>query len=497
MSLPRKTLCINPNMLSKLSKEEIIKYKPLLKILATDETRFWKLINKYKKRKEFYLRRKINDKLVYKINQLNLPFVYFIKEYHRVYLGGKAFSNVIGFTDIDDVGQEGIELSKNESLTSTKGLKKIKKDNLGRSIQTIEIIKQPISGKDIYLSLDKNIQIIGYNVLKKYVEKYSADSASLVLVKNKTGEIISMVNYPAFNPDIRHEMKGVKIKNRVATEVFEPGSTMKPFIILAALNANSVNQQDLIDTTPGIIKIGEKKIKDPRNYGKLTLSQIIEKSSNVGAVLVSRSLDKKDLWNTLTSLQFGQNLYTGFSGEQFGELNHHSQWKSVNQETIAYGYGISTTLLHLSSAYSILANHGKSIQLTYLRVESDDEIFEEDIIDATLSKDILKMMIQVVKKGTGTKASLDKYTVAGKTGTVQILKKKGYTSEEHNTLFVGVVPATNPQYVAAIIVRKPNPGKDKASGGKNAAPIFKEFMSQSLNLLRVYPDKKIVENEKE
>ena len=190
-------------------------------------------------------------------------------------------------------------------------------------------------------------------------------------------------------------------------------------------------------------------------------------------------------------------MYTGFSGEQFGELNHHSQWKSVNQETIAYGYGISTTLLHLSSAYSILANHGKSIQLTYLRVESDDEIFEEDIIDATLSKDILKMMIQVVKKGTGTKASLDKYTVAGKTGTVQILKKKGYTSEEHNTLFVGVVPATNPQYVAAIIVRKPNPGKDKVSGGKNAAPIFKEFMSQSLNLLRVYPDKKIVENEKE
>ncbi|MED5275104.1 MAG: penicillin-binding protein 2 [Pseudomonadota bacterium] len=496
MSLPRNTLCINPYMLHKLSKKEINRYKPFLELIKTDNNKFIKLINKYKQRKEFYLKRKINDELASKISKLDLPFVYFIKEYHRVYLGGEAFSNIIGFTNIDDIGQEGIELSKNELLISKKGLKKIKKDNLGRSIQTLEIVKQPISGKDIFLSLDKNIQIIGYNILKKYVERFSADSASLILVKNQTGEIISMVNYPSFNPESRNQMKGINIKNRVATEVFEPGSTIKPFIILSALNTNTIGLDDFVDTTPGIIKIGDKKIKDPRNYGRLTLSQIIEKSSNVGAVLVSRSLNKKDLWNTLTSLQFGQNLYTGFSGEQFGELNHHSQWKSVNQETMAYGYGISTTLLHLSSAYSILANHGKSIQLTYQKVENDDEIYQEDVIDPILSKEILKMMMQVVKKGTGTKASLDKYTVAGKTGTVQILKEQGYTSEEHNTLFIGVVPATNPQYVAAIIVRKPDPGKGKASGGKNAAPIFKEFMSQSLNLLKVYPDKKIVKNER-
>jgi len=495
MSLPRKTLCINPYMISKLTKDEIKNYLPLLKIINLNKNKFSDLINKYKKRKEFYLKRKISHNLASKIDKLELPFVYFIKEYHRVYLGGEAFANILGFTNIDDVGQEGIELSKNDLLISSKGIKKIRKDNLGRSIETIEIMKQPISGKNIHLSLDKNIQIIGYNILKKYVEKFSADSASLILVKNKTGEIISMVNYPSFNPDLRHEMSGVKIKNRVATEIFEPGSTIKPFLILAALDSNTFSQKDLIDTTPGIIKIGEEEFRDPRNYGKLTLSQIIEKSSNVGAVKISQSLDKKDLWNTLKSLQFGESLYVGLAGEQFGNLDYHSQWKPIKQATIAYGYGVSTTLIHLCSAYSILANHGKLIQFTYLKIQDDSEIFKDDIFDATLSKEILSMMTEVIANGTGKKASLKKYTVAGKTGTVRNLTKKGYETNKHNTLFVGIVPASNPQYVAAVIVRKPDPSKGKVSGGINAAPIFREFMNQTLNLLQVYPDKKSLAHE--
>ena len=207
-----------------------------------------------------YLKRKIDDEIAAKISKLKLPHVYFIEEFHRVYLGGNYFSNVIGFTDIDDKGQEGIEYAKNDQLMSIGGLKKVRKDNLGRSIETIELIKKPVPGKNIYLSLDKKVQLIAYNILKEYVKKDKAESASLVLIKNKTGEIISMVNYPSFNPDLRHEMSGVKIKNRVATEIFEPGSTIKPFLILSALDSNTFSQKDLIDTTPGIIKIGEEHI---------------------------------------------------------------------------------------------------------------------------------------------------------------------------------------------------------------------------------------------
>ncbi len=297
MSLPRKTLCINPNSLSKLQNKDLKKYYPLLKIIDQDKNKFHKIVKKYNKRKEFYLKRKISDNTALEIEKLNLKFVYFIKEYQRVYLGGESFSNILGFTNIDDLGQEGIELSKNNTLSSKKGIKKVRKDNLGRSIETIEIIKQPISGKDITLSLDKNIQIIGYNILKKYVKKFSAESASLLLVKNKTGEIISMVNYPSFNPDLRFEMRGEKIKNKVVTEIIEPGSTMKPFLIFAALNSGEFSKEDIIDTTPGFVRIPGRKdpIKDPRNYGELSLGEIIERSSTVGAIKIAQQLDKKDL----------------------------------------------------------------------------------------------------------------------------------------------------------------------------------------------------------
>ena len=494
MSLPRKTLCINPNLLSKLSKEDLKKYSPLLKIIGEDKSNFFNVIKKYNKRKEYYLRRKVDDKTALKIKKLNLKFVYFIKEYHRVYLGGESFSNVLGFTNIDDVGQEGIELSKNDLLTSKKGIKKIRKDNLGRSIETIEIIKQPISGQNIKLALEKNIQIIGYNILKKYVDKFSAESASLILVRNKTGEIISMINYPSFNPDLRHEMSGIKIKNRAITEIIEPGSTMKPFLVFAALNSKKFSKKDIIDTTPGIIKVGEYTIKDPRNYGKLSLGEIIEKSSNVGAVKISQQLKKSDLWRNIKLFQFGDNLYTGLAGELHGELKHHSAWSDEQHATIGYGYGISTTLLHLCSAYTILANHGKYIPLTYEKIENPSSIYKEDLADENLSKEIIGFMTQVVKKGTGKKANLEKYTVAGKTGTARMFIKGKYEKTKHLALFAGIVPASEPQYVAVIIVRDPKSGK--SSGGNNAAPIFKEFMSQALNLLKVYPDKKILKNEK-
>ncbi len=487
MSLPRKTLCINVSKINKLKKNSKISYKDLLKIANISDKKFKNILKKHKNKKEYYLKRKINDDLVEKIAKLNLPHVYFIDEYQRVYLGGSYFSNILGFTDIDDNGQSGIEYSKNTELTSESGIKKIRKDNLGRSIELISLVKNPTPGENIYLSIDKRIQFIGFNVLKEYTQKFQADSASLILVKVKTGEILAMANYPSFNPSNRNEMFGPKIQNAVTTISFEPGSTIKPFTIYNALLNKTHDEKDIIKTSPGKLRIGKHEIEDYKDLGDISLQDIIRLSSNIGAAKVSLKNNKKLIYNTLKDFDFGKNLYVNLHGEEHGKLTHYSKWDEAVHATIGYGYGLSTTLLHLANAYTILANHGKKIQLSYEKVNNDD-IYFENILDEDISKKIISMMQTVVDNGTAKKARLDKYTVAGKTGTVRIIEDGKYKTNNHLAIFVGITPASNPEYVSAVIVRNPKNGQ--AAGGKNAAPIFKDFMSHSLNLLKVYPDKK-------
>ncbi len=486
MSLPRKTLCINIFEAKKILKTKNIDYTELLRLAGISKKNFSKILEKHSNKKEYYLKRKIDDHLVSKITDLKLPYIYFIDEFHRVYLGGSYFSNVIGFTGIDDNGQAGIEYAKNKELSSTPGIKKVRKDNLGRSVELIELVKKPISGQNIYLSLDKRVQLIGYKVLKEHVKKSNADSASLVLIKNTTGEILSMVNYPSFNPKNRNEMIGQNIRNKAATYTFEPGSTMKPFAVYTALETKSVNYSYTINTSLGNIQLKNKTLKDYRDLGILNLEGIIQKSSNIGAATISRKTKKEDIYNTLRGLDFGNSLYIDLPGVQDGNLHHYSKWSDDEHASISFGYGISATLLHLANAYVTLANYGKKVQLTYER-KDDSDIYYDQVLDDKISKDIINMMKSVVEVGgTGKKAKLEKYSVAGKTGTSRTIDNGKYSTNKHNAIFVGIVPASKPEYVAAIIVR--NPKKGNASGGKHAAPIFKELMSQSLNLLKVYPD---------
>ncbi len=487
MSLPKKTLCINIEKINKLQKNKKINFTNLLKIIGMPENKFFNILKNHSNKKEYYLKRKINDDTAKDILELGLPYIYFIDEYHRVYLGGSYFSNILGFTDIDDNGQAGIEYSKNTELGAISGIKKVRKDNLGRSVELIELIKKPIPGEDIHLSLDKRIQFIGYNILKKYISNSQADSGSIVLIKTKTGEILSMINYPSFNPANRHEMTGPNIKNNVISTSFEPGSTMKPFTIYSALMNGSYKENSTIDTSPGKMKVDEHEIEDYADLGLLDLKGIIAKSSNIGAAVISLNTNQKDIYDTLNALDFGNSLYIDLIGEEQGKLSHYSHWSKAQHASIGYGYGLSTTLLHLANAYTIVANYGKKVQLTYQKVDNED-IYYEDILDEDISKKIIKMMTAVVDSGTGKNAKLDKYSVAGKTGTVRMNIKGAYKKNNHLALFVGIVPSVNPEYVAAIIVRNPRNGP--ASGGKNAAPIFKEFMNHSLNLLKVYPDKK-------
>jgi len=487
MSLPRKTLCINVSKVLELQKNKNIDYSKLLKLINMPKKKFQSILKNHNTKKEYYLKRKLKDNLVAKISNLNLPYVYFIDEYQRVYLGGEYFSNIIGFTDIDNNGQSGIEYSKNIELSSMSGIKKVRKDNLGRSIELLRLVKKPTPGENIYLSIDKRLQFVGFNILKDYSKKFKADSASLVLIKVKTGEILAMANYPSFDPTKRHEMKGSKIKNSVTSISFEPGSTIKPFTIYNALENNSHELEDIISTSPGKMSIGRHQIEDYKDLGGLTLQDIIRLSSNVGAAKVSLSNDKKSIYRTLQDFDFGKKLYVNLHEEADGKLQHYTNWDETLHATVGYGYGLSTTLLHLANAYTMLANHGKRIQLTYERIK-EDEIFFENNLDSDIAKKILKMMQTVVDSGTAKRAKLEKYSVAGKTGTVRIIKDGKYKKDSHLAVFVGITPVSDPEYVTAIIVRNPKDGP--ASGGKNAAPIFKEFMSHSLNLLQVYPDRK-------
>ena len=485
MSIPRKTLCINVSRINYDDKD--INYKKLLKLIKLPEKKFKKILKKHKNKKEYYLKRKIRDDLAKDISKLDLPNIYFIDEYQRVYLGGSYFSNIIGFTDIDNNGQSGIEYSKNTELSSISGIKKIRKDNLGRSIELIDFIKKPSPGEDVYLSIDKRIQFIGFNILREYTEKFDADSSSLVLVKVKTGEIIAMANYPSFNPSNRKELFGPKIKNSVTSISFEPGSTIKPFTVYNTLIHNTFKEKDSISTSPGMMKIGKHEINDYKDLGDLSLEDVIRLSSNVGAAKISLANNKKNIHTTLEKFDFGKSLYFDFHGEEQGSLPHYSSWDDARHASIGYGYGLSTTLLHLANAYTILANHGKKIQLTYERVDNND-IFFEDVLNGSVSKKVINMMQSVVENGTAKKARLEKYTVAGKTGTVRMIKEGEYKKNSHLAIFVGITPATNPEYVTAVVVRNPKNGA--ASGGKNAAPIFRDFMNHSLNLLKVYPDRR-------
>ena len=485
MSLPKKTLCINVYKVNQLLQTKNVNYDNLLQMIGLSKKDFLKILKKHSDKKEYYLKRKLDDSLASKIIELDLPYIYFIDEFSRVYLGGSYFSNIIGFTDIDDNGQAGIEYSKNKELSPTPGIKKVRKDNLGRSVELIELVKKPIPGQNVHLSLDKRIQFIGYDILKKHVEKNNADSASLVLIKNTTGEIISMINYPSFNPNNRQEMTGHKIRNKAATYTFEPGSTMKPFAVYAALETKAVDDDYIINTSLGF-QLENKSLKDYKDLGVLDLEGIIQKSSNIGAATLSKKTNKEDIYNTLKGLDFGNSLYVDWPGEQNGNLYHYNEWSEDDHASISYGYGISVTLLHLANAYVTLANYGKKIQLTYEKIH-ESEIYYDEVLNKNISKNIIKMMRSVVEKdGTGRKAKLDKYSVAGKTGTARTMDNGKYSINKHNAIFVGIVPASKPEYVAAVIVRNPKEGN--ASGGRHAAPIFKEFMSHSLNLLRVYPD---------
>ena len=479
MSLPSKTLCINPSKLYEKNSKVIYKLSSILNI---EQKRILNIIAKNKNKKEYYLKRHVDKKIYLEVKKIKSPYVYFITENKRIYLGGKPFSNIIGFTDIDDKGQEGIEYISDNQLSPTSGLKKVKKDNIGRSIETIEILKKPIPGKDIIITLDKRIQIIGYEMLRKYIDKFKADSGSIVLVESKSGNILSMINYPSFDLEKRHTYKGDKIKNRVVYDLIEPGSTIKPLIVYTGLENNVIHESTIIDTAPGIINLEGTEIKDWKYLGQVTPRDIIKLSSNIGAAKISSKLEKKELIKFLEKIGFGQSLFLNLPGAKNGSLPTPIELSDSEHFTLGYGYGLSTSLMHLISAYTTLANDGNRIQLKYI---SNNERFgdNENILNKKYTSIVLDMMKDVVhsENGTGKTAKVDGYTIYGKTGTVRQYIDGEYSKNRHNALFVGIIGNPSPQYVAAVMIRNPKVGE--GSGGRHAAPVFSEFIQHSMRII--------------
>ncbi|MEE8482876.1 MAG: penicillin-binding protein 2 [Acidiferrobacterales bacterium] len=481
VSTPVESIWAQPQILFE-AKE---KWPELSRKIGMKHSQLVKLVSANKHREFIYLKRQVSPEFARSVMSLDIPGVALRREYRRYYPAGEAAAHVVGFTNVDDRGQEGIELAYNDWLMGSPGSKRVLKDRLGNVVETVESISLPERGQNLILSIDRRIQYLAYRELKKAVNQHDAKGGTAVVMDARTGEVLAMVSQPGFNPNNRSNLKVSHIRNRAVTDLFEPGSTLKPFTIAAALESGNYSTHSLINTSPGRVRVGQKIIRDKHNYGWLSLARIIEKSSNVGAAKVALQLGKQPLWNMLTRMGFGENTQSGLPGESSGLLNPPSQWARVDQATVSFGYGISVTSLQLVRAYAAIANNGVLVTPTLIRTdkpETGDRVLSPEVVHQ------LRYMLEraVGKNGTGHAADIAHYRVAGKTGTVHKLIDGRYDENRYVGLFAGMVPASDPRLVMVVTIDDPRRGG--YFGGQIAAPVFRRVMSGALRLLDIPPD---------
>ncbi len=454
--------------------------------LKIDASKLQQKLRKNKKKQFLYLARQIPPEISEDIANLNLPAISSTSEYRRFYPMGEALSHVIGFTNIDDKGVEGIERSRNQILAGESGKKRVVRDGRGRLIENIEQIKEMKPGQQVTLSIDKRIQFQTYKELKGTVYQLNAKAGSVVVLDAHTGEILAMANMPGFNPNVRAELKPYRYRNRAVMDAFEPGSTIKPFTIAAALEERVIGSRVQIDTAPGHLTIGKTKIRDPRNYGSMTLDKILAKSSNVGASKVALLMKASGQWKFLSRIGFGRRPNAGFPNESEGKLSYYDNWGRVDRASLSYGYGISTSLLQLAHAYTVFATGGVLYPVTIFK-RDDKALAGQRIMKEVNAKAVLRMLTSVVSKNaTGKNAKVDGYYVAGKTGTAYKFMNKRYRKDKKIVSFVGIAPASNPRIVVAVMINEPK--VKRANGGRLAAPVFSKIMASTLRILDIPPD---------
>jgi cell division protein FtsI (penicillin-binding protein 3) len=391
----------------------------------------------------------------------------------------------VGFTNVDDDGQEGLELAFNHWLGGESGAKRVLKDRLGRPVENVESIRPPRHGRDLVSSIDLRLQYLSYRTLKAAIQEHNADSGSIVILDVLTGEVLAMVNQPTYNPNDRAQYSAERYRNRAVTDIFEPGSSIKPLILAAALESGRYRPSSYIDTSPGFVIVGPKKIEDRRNLGRISLTTVLSRSSNVGATKIAMSLEPDQLWGTMTDFGLGALTSSGFPGESAGLLTHYNHWQQISQATLAYGYGVSVTPLQLAQAYAVIGSGGWRRPISLVKLDQAND--GERVLDADTAKSVRRMMEEVVRPGgTGTKASVVGYRIAGKTGTSWKFAAGGYSEDKYISVFAGLAPASDPRLAAVIVIDEP--GGDLYYGSDVAAPVFADVMAESLRLLAVAPD---------
>ncbi len=436
--------------------------------------------------KEFiYLKRHITPDLANQVLELQAPGIHLQREYRRYYPAGEVNSHVQGFTNIDDVGQEGLELAFNRWLSGVPGEKRVIIDRLNRIVEDVEYVRAPRPGKNLRLSLDQRIQYLAYRELKTAIRQHDARSGSVVVLDPQTGEVLAMVNQPSFNPNNRIKLDPTMIRNRAVTDMFEPGSTIKPFVVAAAIANGSFGPETMINTAPGWYMVRGHTIQDEHNYGRINLSNIIVKSSNVGAVKVALSIPARHIWEVLHRVGLGEITSSGFPGESGGYLSQYTRWRTLDRATVAFGYGLSVTPLQLAQAYSVLATDGLRTPVSF--IASDGPPKRRRALSADTSRKIRLMLEGVVSsEGTAKLAGVTGYRVAGKTGTIQKNTSGGYSKDRYISTFAGMAPASDPRLVAVVMIDEPRKGE--YYGGVVAAPVFSKVMQGALRLLDIFPD---------
>ena len=458
--------------------------KPLAGLLNANSEEIERKLTQRSGKEFVWLRRRLNPDVAEDIRALNIPGVYLQKEYRRFYPAGEVTSHVIGFTNIDDVGQEGLELAYDSWLAGSPGSKRVIKDRKGQTVEEVELIKESDPGNDLNLTIDKRLQYLAYRELKSTVLKHGARSGSVVVLDVDTGEVLAMVNQPSYNPnDPGHDTDGMR--NRAVTDVIEPGSVMKPIAIVSVLENGVAFPETPVETAPGYTVISGHTIRDHRNYGLLDVTGVLTHSSNVGVTQLALQLEPEQMWDTYTRFGFGEATGTGFPGESAGVLRNHRRWRRLEQATISYGYGISATPLQVAQAYAAIANGGRLRQPAFIQGSSNPPPISA--IDPDIANAVAKMLETVTTtEGTGSRARVANYRIAGKTGTSHKASASGYAAARYVSSFAGFGPASNPRLVCVVVINDPT--GDEYYGGLVAAPLFSEVMTGAMRILNIPPD---------
>jgi cell division protein FtsI (penicillin-binding protein 3) len=484
VSTPVITLIANPKYMQTAATEaDLVRLADAMEIsLPALKAR----LKHYRNKSFMRLARQISPAEAERILSLRIPGVIGQQEYKRFYPAGEVTAQLVGITDIKDQGREGMELAYDSWLTGEPGSKKVMKDRAGRIIKDISLIKPASPGEALRLSIDLRVQYAAYRALKASVKKHQAKSGSVVVLDIETGEVLAMANQPSFNPNDRSVLKSGATRNRAITDQMEPGSTVKPFTLLAALESGKFAANTKIDTSPGYLKVTYKTFVDPKNYGELDLAGILTKSSQVGTTKVALELDPNTTRGLFERVGFGEPIGSGFPGEIVGELPGHRTWDPVTQATFAFGYGLSASSLQMARAYSVLANDGLRKEISLVALDEPPETVR--VVEAGITQDVRQMLQEAAgASGTGKRASIDGYSVGGKTGTLHKVKAGGgYDEDRYMSVFAGLSPVDNPRLVTIVVIDEPQDGD--YFGGLVAAPVFSEVTGNALRLLQVTPD---------